>query len=73
VVCQDELWGVPMTMDFFLFRTVQIRQEIEMAGFTVDEDIERHSYPEGRVPEAKSSDLSRRLELRAELPLKLDL
>jgi SAM-dependent methyltransferase len=42
----EELWGVPTTMDFFLFETVQIRRDLEMAGFSVDEVIERDPYPE---------------------------
>ena len=46
VIRPEELLGVPTTMDFFLFETVQIRRDLEMAGFSVDEVIEREPYPE---------------------------
>jgi SAM-dependent methyltransferase len=42
----DELWGKPITMDFFLFKTEEIRKALEAAGFAVDEVIERDPYPE---------------------------
>jgi hypothetical protein len=73
VVHPDELWGMPITMDFFLFKTVQIRQELEMAGFTMDEDIERGSHSEVEYQGRRAYIFARRPELRAELPLKLDL
>jgi SAM-dependent methyltransferase len=46
VVRVDELWGQPITMNFFLFKTVEIRKALETAGLAVDEAIERAPYPE---------------------------
>jgi len=46
VVRVDELWGQPITMNFFLFKTTEIRKALEMAGLAVNEVIERAPYPE---------------------------
>jgi SAM-dependent methyltransferase len=46
VVHVDELWGVPIAMDFFHFETAQIRKGLEKAGLVVNEVIERDPYPE---------------------------
>jgi len=73
VVRPEELWGVPITMDFCLFETVQIRQDLEMAGLSVDEVIERDPYPEVEYPSRRAYIFARRPELCAELPLRLDL
>jgi SAM-dependent methyltransferase len=73
VVHPEELWGVPITMDFFLFETVKIRQHLEMAGLSVDEIIERDPYPEVEYPSRRAYIFARRPEMCAELPLTLDL
>ncbi len=46
VVRVDELWGQPITMNFFFFKTAEIRKALEMAGLAVNEVIERAPYPE---------------------------
>jgi ubiquinone/menaquinone biosynthesis C-methylase UbiE len=46
VLHEDELWGQKISMDFLLFPPVQIRLDLEAAGFTVEEIIEREPYPE---------------------------
>jgi SAM-dependent methyltransferase len=38
---ENELWGRHISMDFFLFETVAIRQLQEAAGFAIEEIIER--------------------------------
>jgi len=40
-----ELWGQPISMDFFLFQPSAIRLDLEAAGFEVEEIIERGPYP----------------------------
>jgi hypothetical protein len=41
---EEELWGHPITMDFFLFQPLEIQNHLEAAGFTVEEIIERPPY-----------------------------
>ena len=45
IIRQAELWGQPITMDFFLFQPLMIRKLLEAAGFAVEEIIERDPYP----------------------------
>ena len=44
VLHEKELWGRPISMDFFLFQPSEIRQCIEASGFGVEEIIERGPY-----------------------------
>jgi ubiquinone/menaquinone biosynthesis C-methylase UbiE len=39
-----ELWGRPISMDFYLFEPPLIRQHLESAGLEVEEVIEREQY-----------------------------
>jgi ubiquinone/menaquinone biosynthesis C-methylase UbiE len=43
---ENELWGQPISMDFFLFQPPEIRRYIELAGLVIEEIIERDPYPE---------------------------
>ena len=40
-----ELWGRPISLDFFFFRVSAIRRYLEAARLTIDEIIERDPYP----------------------------
>jgi SAM-dependent methyltransferase len=40
----EELWGRPVSMDFFLFQAPAIRHEVEAEGFEVEGIIERGPY-----------------------------
>ena len=40
-----ELWGTPITMDFYLLDPAVIRAELEVAGFEIEEYLERDPYP----------------------------
>jgi len=44
-VHERELWGQPISMDFFLFQPSAIRHQLEAAGFIIEEIIEREPYP----------------------------
>ncbi len=44
VVQEKELWGRPISMDFFLFQPSAIREYLELAGFGIEEIIEREPY-----------------------------
>jgi SAM-dependent methyltransferase len=46
IVSPDELWGVPLTMPFYMHSPVKIRETLSAAGFTVEEVIEREPYPD---------------------------
>jgi ubiquinone/menaquinone biosynthesis C-methylase UbiE len=60
VVQMDELWGTPITMNFFLFKTAQIRKSLEAAGLVVDEVIERDPYPEVEYQSRRAYILARK-------------
>ena len=40
-----ELWGQPVSMDWFFFLTPEVQRLLEAAGFRIDEVIERDPYP----------------------------
>lgn len=40
-----ELWGQPVSMDFFLFQPSAILRSLEAAGLVIEEIIEREPYP----------------------------
>ncbi|MFZ0798791.1 MAG: class I SAM-dependent methyltransferase [Terriglobales bacterium] len=41
---EDELWGRPISMDFFLLQTSAIRHYLEAAGLAIEEVVEREPY-----------------------------
>jgi SAM-dependent methyltransferase len=41
---ENELWGRPISMDFFLFEPPMIRRDLEAAGFVVEDVVEREPY-----------------------------
>jgi len=43
---ENELWGRPIDMNFFLFQPAAIRKELEAAGLVIEEIIERDPYSE---------------------------
>jgi ubiquinone/menaquinone biosynthesis C-methylase UbiE len=46
VLREEELWGYPISMDFFFFEPSEIRTLLESAGLVVEETVERDPYPE---------------------------
>jgi ubiquinone/menaquinone biosynthesis C-methylase UbiE len=42
---EQELWGHPITMDFFFFQPPEIQRHLAAAGFAIEEIIERPPYP----------------------------
>jgi len=44
ILQEKELWGRPISMDFFLFQPSAIRQYLEVAGLGIEEIIEREPY-----------------------------
>jgi ubiquinone/menaquinone biosynthesis C-methylase UbiE len=47
---EKELWGHRIAMDFLLLPPVGIREQLEQAGLTIDEVIERDPYPDVEYP-----------------------
>jgi ubiquinone/menaquinone biosynthesis C-methylase UbiE len=43
---EEELWGYPISMDFFFFQPSEIRKLLQATGFVVEEVVERDPYPE---------------------------
>lgn len=41
----DELWSVPVKLDFLFFQSDEIAERLEAAGFTIEERYERDPYP----------------------------
>ena len=41
---EKELWGKPISMNFFLLPTPEIRRYVETAGFDIEEVNEREPY-----------------------------
>ena len=44
ILREDELWGHPISMDFFLLQPRNIQKQLEAAGLVIDEIIEREPY-----------------------------
>jgi SAM-dependent methyltransferase len=41
----DELWSVPVELDFLFFQSDEIADRLEAAGFSIEERYERDPYP----------------------------
>ena len=61
VLQENELWGQPITMHFLLLPPLEIRRELEDAGFVVEEVVERPPYPEVEYPSHRAYIFARRL------------
>jgi len=46
IIRPKEMWGRPVTMDFYYFQPSEIRRLLEDAGFVIEEHLERDPYPE---------------------------
>jgi SAM-dependent methyltransferase len=42
----DEWWGQKVSLDFYFFRTDEMKKDLTEAGFEIEEVIERDPYPE---------------------------
>jgi ubiquinone/menaquinone biosynthesis C-methylase UbiE len=57
---EEELWGHPIAMDFFLFQPSNIRILLEAAGLAVEEVVERDPYPEVEFQSRRAYILARK-------------
>ncbi|HEX9201056.1 MAG TPA: class I SAM-dependent methyltransferase [Acidobacteriaceae bacterium] len=46
IMHSGDMWGLPVSMDYFGFQSSAIRQSIESAGLAIEEVIERDPYPD---------------------------
>jgi SAM-dependent methyltransferase len=46
VIQEEELWGHKLSMNFLFFQSSEIKLDLEAAGFTIDEIVEREPYAE---------------------------
>ena len=44
IIRPPELWGQPVSMDFFFFPIKLIRQSLETVGFLIEDVVEREPY-----------------------------
>lgn len=44
IICEKELWGQPISMEFFYFQRAPIQQLLEASGFVIEEVMERGPY-----------------------------
>jgi SAM-dependent methyltransferase len=54
VTGEDELWGNPISMDFFFYQPSEIRRHIEAAGLAIEEIVEREPYPAVEYPSRRA-------------------
>jgi SAM-dependent methyltransferase len=62
IIHRDEWWGKEVSMDFIFFETEEMKDYLRLAGFELEEVIERDPYPEVEYP-------SRRAYIFARKPL----
>jgi len=60
ILHENELWGQPISMDFFLFQPPEIRRYLEMAGLVIEEIIERDPCPEVEYQSRRAYILARK-------------
>jgi len=56
----EEFLGRRVAMDFMFFMPTQVAAELEVAGFVVDEVVERDPYPEVEYPSRRAYLFARR-------------
>jgi SAM-dependent methyltransferase len=60
---ENELWGQPISMEFFLFQPSEIRGYLEAAGLAIEEVIEPDPYPEVEYQSRRAYIFARKPEL----------
>jgi len=51
---EDELWGQKISMDFLLLPPAEIKLDLEAAGFTIEDVVEREPYPDVEYPSRRA-------------------
>jgi SAM-dependent methyltransferase len=63
IVRLGELWGVPVTMDFYLHPPARICDVLDRAGFAVEEVAERDPYTDVEYPSRRAYVFARKRRL----------
>lgn len=50
----DEWFGEPVSVDFFFFRSQEIKERLSAAGFVIEDVIEREPYPDVEHPSRRA-------------------
>jgi SAM-dependent methyltransferase len=58
----EELWGVPISLDFRFFQPAWMSSKLREAGFQILESTEREPYPEAEYPSRRCYLLARKPE-----------
>lgn len=53
-VHRDELFGVPVDLDFYFFQTEKVIKQLRAAGFRIIDAIERFPYESGEYPSKRA-------------------
>ena len=56
----EDLWGAPVSLDFFLYRSAEMEGYLRTAGFAVERVVERDPYPDVEYPSRRSYILARK-------------
>jgi SAM-dependent methyltransferase len=67
IVRPNELWGVPVTMDFYLHAPDMVRKDLEATGFVVEEVTEREPYPDVEYQTRRAYIFARKRPIRADM------
>jgi SAM-dependent methyltransferase len=66
IIRPAEMWGQPVSMEFFYFETAMIKQKLRAAGFAIEETLERGPYaPEVEHQSHRAYILARKPAVRA--------
>lgn len=57
----DEWWGKTVSVDFYFYRTADVKRGLEEAGYRIEEVIEREPYPEVEYPSRRAYLFARKL------------
>jgi ubiquinone/menaquinone biosynthesis C-methylase UbiE len=60
VLHEEELWGLKLSMEFLFFQPSEIKLDLETAGFTIEEIVEREPYPEVEYQSGRAYIFARR-------------
>jgi ubiquinone/menaquinone biosynthesis C-methylase UbiE len=55
VLHRDEMWGVRVSLDFYFFSSDEMAEYLSVAGFEIDEILERDPYPEAVEHQSRRS------------------
>ena len=58
----EDWFGEPVSVDFFFFRSEEIKERLLAAGFVIEDVIEREPYPDVEYPSRRAYLYARKTE-----------